>query len=103
MIIVQHFGEDGLVAGSDAHVFLPDYLDWLPIRLKAVWFLERGYGPPDTKHALLISQGERALVTIEKPLRELKFTQLKEQEDVIEKYVLDYATRHGISRTPRNQ
>lgn len=103
MLKVRYFGIDGYTTGSGSEIFLPEYLDWMPIELKAVWFLKRGLGNPLTTHALLESQGEQMLVNIKDPLTEFKFTQLQEIDNGLEAYVQEYASHYGISRTPRNQ
>lgn len=99
---IQCFDENGKVCDGGS-LYLPDYLDWMPIRAKAFWYETRGLGHPDAKHVLFISQGERRLVTITKPLQNLNHHQLKEIDNGLEQAVWDFCSQHGISRTPRNQ
>ena len=102
---ITFFGEDGKTTGIGSQLFLPDYLDWLPIELKMFWFLTRRYGAPTAKHVLMTSQDEAMLGTVppEYPLRELTLKELKEADHGLESTVKEFARQHGISRTPRNQ
>lgn len=97
-----HFDDAGTVIDAGT-VGLPLYLDWMPIAPKAYWFAERGYGHPDATHTLFESQGERCLMSVNKPLSYLKSTELKERENGIEERVNRYIEENGICRTPRNQ
>ena len=103
MLKVRYYGEDGRVAAVGDNIYLPSYLDWLPIVLKSIWFLRRGFGPPEAVNALLESQGEQMLIPVNKSLRIMKHTQLKEAEHGLESYVGEYASKNNINRTPRNQ
>jgi len=103
MLKVQYFGADGYLAACSDSIFLPPFLDWMPIELKAVWFFRRGFGPPAAVNALLESQGEQVLIPVNNSLILMKHSQLKEAEDGLEEFIGEYASNHGISRTPRNQ
>lgn len=98
----QAFDEDGKVCEGGG-LYLPAYLDWMPIRAKTFWYQARGLGHPEAKYVLFISQGERRLVILDNPLQHLNHHQLKENEHGLEQAVWDFCTRHGISRAPRNQ
>ena len=100
---LTYFDRDGKPVGNGGSLYLPDYLDWLPIEAKVFWFLTRGYGNHEATHALLVSQGEQRLVTITEPLRDMKYTELLEKQNGLEDLVIEYCSREGISRTPRNQ
>lgn len=97
------FRADGTTTESIPPAYLPLYLDWQPMRLKAFWFKERGFGPPEATHVLLRSQGEQLLVTIDQPLRQMKHLELKEIDNGLESKVDEHARENGYSRTPRNQ
>lgn len=97
------FGEGGRTVGAPSSVFLPPYLDWMPIELKAFWFVTRGHGDPRAKHALLQSQGEQLLVELTTPLQDHKFSALQEIDNGLEERCDEFARERGISRTPRNQ
>lgn len=103
MAQITSFGADGRQVGIGASLFLPDYLDWMPIEVKVFWFLERGYGEPDATHLLFNSQGEQRLVPVTRPLRDMKYTELQEQEHGLFERVQSFIDREGFSRVPRNQ
>lgn len=98
----QSFDNVGKPTGG-GQMFLPDYLDWLPIEVKVFWFLHRGYGEPEAVHVLFISQGERRLVTIETPLQLCDLKTLQEKDNGIEEHVNRFISEKGYSRKPRNQ
>lgn len=82
---------------------LPEYLDWMPIEVKIFWFTERGDGEPEASYLLFTSQGEQQIVPLEKPLRRLDYSQIKEKDIDLEERTERWIERQGISRTPRNQ
>lgn len=100
---LTYYDRNGKPVGVGGSLYLPNYLDWIPIEAKVFWFLERGYGDPRATHALLISQGEQRLVTITEPMRDMKHSELLEKEHGLEDRVNEYCSLQGISRTPRNQ
>ena len=102
---ITFFGKDGKSTGIGGQLFLPDYLDWLPIELKMFWFLKRRFGSPEATHVLMISQDEAMLGTVpeEYPLRELTLKELKDIDNGLESTVKEFARQNGISRNPRNQ
>jgi len=102
LMSVTSFGKDGRIVGR-VDLAAPAYLDWLPIEVKSYWFLTRGYGEPKGINLLFVSQGEQLLITGNKPLKVMKYTELKETENGLESKVNDYIIRHKISRVPRNQ
>ena len=100
---VTYFGPNGKTVGIGGELYLPDYLDWMPIEVKAFWFTARGLGEPKATHLLLHSQGEQQLVQITTALRDIKLDELKEINNGLEERVREFQDRHGISRKPRNQ
>ena len=101
---VTLFDENGNPDGiSSRDMFLPDYLDWIPIEAKIFWFLKRGLGDPRARMMLFQSQGEQRISLIDPPLQELTFKQLKDIDNELENQVEEFCTREGIDRTPRNQ
>lgn len=102
LAVTTFFGPDGKSIGG-TQLYLPPYLDWMPIELKTYWFLERGLGEPAATHVLLSSQGEQQLSPITSPLRNMQYTELMENENGLESKVDEYAERNRINRTPRNQ
>lgn len=103
LAILEYYDEDGRAVGNGGNLFLPPYLDWMPIEVKVFWFLQRCFGEPRAKRVLFKSQGEQRLVEIKEPLRQMKHTELKEIEDGLWSKVDEYIAREGFSRTPRNQ
>lgn len=99
---VQEFNSDGHPCGA-GQMFLPDYLDWLPIDVKVFWFTERGYGNPKASQVLFISQGERHLITLPRPLQLCDYKQLQEIDSELENKVDRFILENGYSRKPRNQ
>ncbi len=97
------FDAKGKVCGTNTQMYLPEYLDWMPIELKAFWMTARGYGDPEAKAVLLQSQGEQLLVILDKPLRHLTHKELQETDNGLESRCEEFARNSGISRTPRNQ
>lgn len=97
------FDEKGKAIGASTNTHCPPYMDWMPIELKAFWFVNRGYGEPRAKHVLLQSQGEQLLVPIPTPLQHLDFKTLQEIDNGLEDKCDEYARKNGISRVPRNQ
>lgn len=103
MLKVRYFGEEGYICAIADSIYLPQYLDWMPVELKAAWFVRRGFGPPTAVNALLESQGEQVLVPVKSALTIMKHSQLKEAENGLEEFISEYARQYNISRTPRNQ
>lgn len=95
------FDDEGQLVGGQQG-FLPNYLDWMPIKAKSEWFRYMGMGDPRTKYVLLESQGEQQLL-FEVSLANLKHDEYQEKESGAEKHVQQYIDREGLCRTPRNQ
>lgn len=87
---------------SGGQIFLPDYLDWMPIEVKAFWFRYMGQGHADTKYVLFESQGEQRLL-IDVTLNPLTHTEYKEKANGAEREVQQFIDEGGYSRVPRNQ
>ncbi len=101
---ITFFDEEGDPTGlTGVHQYLPDFLDWMPIKAKIFWFLQRGMGDPRARIMLFSSQGEQRIALIETPLQQFDQRQLKERENDLEILVSEFCRREGISRTPRNQ
>ena len=97
----REFDKDGVLIGG-GQGFLPEYLDWMPIRAKAYWFAHMGVGNPKTQDVLLESQGEQLLIR-QITLAEHTHKQYMEKERDAEDHTQKFIDREGISRTPRNQ
>lgn len=95
------FNAEGKAVDSGTF-YLPQYLDWMPIEVKAHWMRVMEKGHSDTKYLLLKSQGEQMLLT-DVSLRRLTHAEYKEQVNGAEAKVQRFIEERGISRTPRNQ
>lgn len=102
MAQIEEWDETGTFLGMQ-NLFLPEYLDWMPIAAKMFWFTTLGRGDPLTKYALFRSQGEQRLYVIDQPLRPLTYQEYKEISSGLESTVQSWIDEQGISRTPRNQ
>ena len=99
---IHTYDAEGKPLGSH-EIFLPEFLDWMPIQLKTEWIrFMGGPGHPDTNYALFKSQGEQLLV-IGITLANLDHKSYLEKLDGSEKHCEEFARQHGIVRTPRNQ
>ncbi len=81
---------------------MPEYLDWMPIAVKAEWFRFVGQGPDNAHYVLLESQGEQLLV-IGVTLAQINWKTFKEKEREAADHIEKFIEEHGISRQPRNQ
>jgi hypothetical protein len=95
------FDKDGAFCEGGT-VFLPAYLDWMPIQVKAEYFRLRGFGNPKIQDVLLESQGQSLLVR-DVALSIVKWDLLQEKASGIESKISDFIRVHGYSRDPRNQ
>lgn len=95
------YDADGRLVGA-GDIYLPGYLDWMSIDVKAHWFRYMGQGVDAAKFALLMSQGEQRLL-IDVTLTPLDYKAYKEKEDGASAEIDRFIEEGGHSRIPRNQ
>lgn len=101
MLFFTCFGPDGHQV-SGGSLFLPDYLDWMQIEVKAQWFRQLGDGPKATTHVLLRSQGEQLLLS-DITLNPLDKDVHQERYHGNRHKIEEFIEQGGFSRVRRNQ
>ena len=81
---------------------MPEYLDWMPIEVKAEWFRFIGQGPDDTHYIVFVSQGQEILLD-GVALAQIDHKTFLQKEASAEEHINRFIEEKGYSREPRNQ